>query len=185
VEGERIVCVANFRPEKNIVGLIDAFHLLRASSGRGHLILVGSLRNRAYAQCVHEVIAARSLSDHVTVLGEREDVPALLGSVDIGVLASTAEGMPLTLIQYGLAALPVVVTEVGECPEAVAFGEAGLVVKPSDPGAMARALESLLANPSLRKRLGAALRDHVQPRFSRERSVAKVLNLYERLVACP
>ena len=115
--------------------------------------------------------------------GERDDVPELLAAVDVFVLSSRSEGMPISILEAMAAGLPVVASAVGGVPELVVDGETGVLVPPGDPDALAEALRRLLQDPELRRRLGAGGRERARDEFSLERFRREHLELYERLLA--
>jgi glycosyltransferase involved in cell wall biosynthesis len=117
----------------------------------------------------------------VELLGERDDVPQLLAGSDIFVLSSASEGLPMSLLEAMAAGLPVVASAVGGVPELV--GDAGLLVPPRDHQALAEAIARLIADPALRRELGAAGRRRVETEFSLEEFRAAHVALYERLLA--
>jgi glycosyltransferase involved in cell wall biosynthesis len=119
----------------------------------------------------------------VELLGDRDDVPDLLGRSDVFVLSTLSEGMPISILEAMAAGLPVVASEVGGIPEIVVDGETGLLVPPGDADALAGALRRLLDDPELRRRLGAAGRARVEEHFDVARSRRAHLALYERLLA--
>ncbi|MGH9945427.1 MAG: glycosyltransferase, partial [Pyrinomonadaceae bacterium] len=148
--GGRIVCVANFRRQKDHLTLVRAMARVADESPAAHLLLVGVLVDHSYVAEIQAEIAARGLAGRVTLLGERRDVGALLRACDVGVLSSSSEGLPLALVEYGLAGLPAVATDVGQCAEVLAEGRAGLLVPPGDPAVLAEALLTLLRSPERR-----------------------------------
>jgi len=101
----------------------------------------------------------------VELLGERDDVPALLARSDVFVLPSRSEGMPMSVLEAMAAELPVVASAVGGVPELVSDGETGALVPPGDPEALAAALAPLVADAGMRARLGRAGRERVQREF--------------------
>jgi len=80
------------------------------------------------------------------------------------------------------AGVPVVATAVGGTTEVVVQGETGLLVPPADPVAMADAIATLLRDPSLCRQFGAAGRKRVEQYFSIDHTVAKTVDLYEKLL---
>jgi glycosyltransferase involved in cell wall biosynthesis len=92
--------------------------------------------------------------------------------MDVFALASRSEGMPGALVEAMGAGLPVVATNVGGIPEVVTDGVDGLLVPPSDPQALARAIETALGRPEL----GRAAAQTAQTRFS----LATMIDGYER-----
>jgi glycosyltransferase involved in cell wall biosynthesis len=118
------------------------------------------------------------VADRVRFLGRRDDVPALLAAADALVLPSSVEGLPLVVLEAMAAGRPVVATAVGGTPEAVVDGETGLLVRPGDVDALARAVDSLLADPERAGRLGEAGRVRVRERFDADAAAQRILGLY-------
>ena len=98
-------------------------------------------------------------------------------------LSTGSEGAPLSVLEAMAAGLPVVASAVGGVPEIVADGATGLLVPPDDAAALAAALEQLLADAALRRRLGAAGRERVRVRFDLAELQRAHLELYARELA--
>jgi glycosyltransferase involved in cell wall biosynthesis len=174
--GTRVVCVANFRPQKDLLTLIAAFAQVRGAIPSAHLLLVGSRVDAEYATRIEA--AAAALGPSVTILGERDDVSAVLKGCDVGVLSSASEGLPLALLEYGQAGLAVAATAVGQVAEVLDRGNAGLLVPVRDAGRMADALMELLSSEARRTTLGAALADRVRRQYSATASVSGICEIY-------
>ena len=112
--------------------------------------------------------------------GSRGDVPDLLARADVFVLASRSEGAPISILEAMAAGLPVVASDVGGVGELVVDGATGLLVPAGDPAALAAALERLLADPELRRRLGAAGRERARERFDLRAARDAHVSLYVR-----
>jgi len=182
--GSRIVCVANIRPQKDHFNLLQAMLVLKAKFPGAHLLLVGDFADREYCDSVLREISQLGLGGHVTYLGARHDVPAILRSCDIGVLGSLSEGLPLSLLEYGMAGLPAVATDVGQCPEVLDDGAAGVLVPPADPRKLAGALASLLTSPERRVALGERLKQRVEAEYSAEKVVSRICDVYSHVLGC-
>ena len=156
-----VLCVANHRVEKDYDNLMDAMVLLMAEEGSeidgpisvtvvaaGAGPLLDGARRRARAM---------GLEGRLQLLGHRDDVGSLMGAADAFVLASRFEGLPVALMEATTAGLPVVATEVGGIPEALAGGAGELLVPPQNPEALAAALDRL-RDPVVRRRLSDASR---------------------------
>jgi glycosyltransferase involved in cell wall biosynthesis len=180
--GSRIVCVANFLPEKDHLTLIAAMERVIQKQPNAHLLLVGGGRNSEWGRAVTYRIKLAGIEGNVSMLGQRRDVMEILRSADIGVLSSMVEGLPLALIEYGEAGLPVVVTSVGQCGDVVDHGNAGLAVPPRQPDQMAAALLQLLQSPAERSTLGHALRRRVHESFNPSKCVESVYATYDQLM---
>jgi glycosyltransferase involved in cell wall biosynthesis len=115
-------------------------------------------------------------------LGVRRDVYAILKACDIGVLSSACEGLPLALIEYGMAALPAVATNVGQCGEVLDEGRAGILVASASPEPLAEALLSLLKSPERRLALGKQLHRRVKERYSADAVMKQVCQIYEKIL---
>jgi len=120
----------------------------------------------------------------VELLGSRADVADVLRSVDVLVFPSvpTGEGMPGVLIEAGLSGLPVVATAVPGVRSVVEDGTTGFVVGPDDMEAMTEALARLVADPLLRRTMGAAARRRCLDRFTLDQVVANWSSFLSPLV---
>ena len=118
----------------------------------------------------------------VTILGWQSDIERVLLAADIVVLTSDNEGTPLSLIQAGMAGLPVVTTNVGSVPEVVLDGSTGIVTG-LDIQEVAEALEKLVNDKVLRSKLGAAAQKFTMSNFGVERLVHDHEELYVKLLS--
>jgi glycosyltransferase involved in cell wall biosynthesis len=109
-------------------------------------------------------------------------VPEQLHSFDIFAAASRldSESFGVAVIEASACGLPVVVTRAGGLPEVVRRGETGLVVERENPAALAEALQRLIDDPTLRARLGAAGRAHVQACYEWDTSVQTMIDVYRQ-----
>ena len=118
----------------------------------------------------------------VTVLGWQSDIERVLSAADIVVLTSDNEGTPLSLIQAGMAGLPVVTTNVGSVPEVVLDGVTGFITA-LDVEQIADALEKLVADKGLRAQYGDAAQKFTLSHFGVKRLVSDHEELYKKLIA--
>jgi glycosyltransferase involved in cell wall biosynthesis len=118
----------------------------------------------------------------VTILGWQSDIERVLSSADMVVLTSDNEGTPLSLIQAGMAGLPVVTTNVGSVPEVVLDGMTGIVTG-LDVQEIADALEKLANDRVLRTKLGAAAQEFTMSNFGVKRLVHDHEELYKKLIS--
>ena len=117
----------------------------------------------------------------VTVLGWQSDIEKVLSAADIIVLTSDNEGTPLSLIQAGMAGLPVVTTNVGSVPEVVLDGVTGNITD-LDVQEIANALQKLATDKALRERLGLAAQEFTLANFGVQRLVHDHEELYKKLL---
>lgn len=179
-EGARVVTiVANLHPVKGQEEAIDAVALLAPRLPDLHLVLVGEGERRPL---LAERAAARGVGERVHLVGHRTDVPALLARSHVLVSSSHAEGLSNSVIEGMAARLPVVATGVGGTPELIADGKTGLLVPPRAPETLARALERVLAEPALARRLGNAARRFVEQELSVDRMARAFAALYDAVL---
>lgn len=166
-EGTTVVgAVANLRPVKGLDIFLQAAGLLRSCAPAARFVVVGDGPER---RRLEHLCQALGLSERVSFLGKREDVPELLPGFDVGVLPSRSESFSNALIEYLAAGLPVVCTDVGGCREAVEDGTNGFVVPEGDPAALAEGIARALGDGS--KGMGERNRRKAQALFSGTGSV--------------
>ena len=165
--------------EKNPLTLVDALARLSVPF-RAALVGDGPLAGDVAAR-----VAALGLEDRVSVRRyPAAGGAAVLSALDVYVLPSIHESFGIGLLEAMRAGLPVVASRAGAIPEVVAEGTTALLVPPGDAAALAGALERLLVDPALRRRLGDAGRAHAA-RFS-VRALADALDaVYARAAARP
>ncbi|MDN5872257.1 MAG: glycosyltransferase, partial [Nitrococcus sp.] len=115
--------------------------------------------------------------------GFRNDLPRVLPNLELVVHPARREGLGVALLQAAACGVPTVACRAGGIPEAVRDGENGLLVEPGDTGALASAVNRLLAEPALARRYGAAGRVLVQRAFSIEAMVRGNLAVYAKISA--
>lgn len=123
-------------------------------------------------------IVARGLQDRVRLLGYRADVETVLAALDIFVLSSQSEGLPMAILEAMASGLPVVSTRVGGVEEVLEEGRTGLLVEPRSPDALAKAIAHLAGDRQRRERMGSAGRERARREFSLEAMVADYERLY-------
>lgn len=173
-------CVARLSDEKRHCDLIDALGELvnRGHDVRLDLVGDGTLRDALTSQ-----VSRLGLGERVAFLGSRDDVPELLHRLDLFVLPSRFEGLPLTVLEAMATGLPVVATRVGSLDEVVEEGRNGLLVPAEDPAALADALEKLVTDADLRERMGREGRTLAESTFSLSAAARRHEELYLRTLS--
>jgi glycosyltransferase involved in cell wall biosynthesis len=174
----RIVTVGRLQAPKDTLTLVRALEKL--PRGAYTAVIVGDGPDRP---ALEAEIGRLGLDSFVQVVGERNDVAERLAASDLFVLSSRSEGLPLSILEAMAAGLPVVATNVGGVPELVLDGETGFLVPPGNPQSLAGAMERLLEDSALRRRLGAAGRLRVEEGFHLESTRRAHLDLYTALLA--
>ncbi|MDT8414774.1 MAG: glycosyltransferase [Flavobacteriaceae bacterium] len=181
LDGKRIICLANFRPQKNHLLLLSVFGELLKDFPEWTLHLAGKNFEDAYFQQIQQYIEANHLQKSVFIYDSRDDIHHILSQSDIGVLPSQSEGFPLALLEYGLAGLPVVVSNVGECAGILGNPPQGLLVALNDAKQLKASLSLLMSDKETAIRLGLGFKNRVQKHFSPEKIIEKLLKCYNEL----
>jgi glycosyltransferase involved in cell wall biosynthesis len=176
IHGDRPVlgCFGSHYPVKGQAHLLEAMARVSASRPDARLLLAGrgplqgELQRRA---------RTLGLENAVRFLGFRDDIPGLLQAIDVFVLPSLSEGLPLALLEAMANGKPIVATRVGGVPEVIADGESGLLVRPGSPDDLAAAVLRLLADRGLAARLGQTARE----RASRDHTLTAMVRAYQDL----
>ena len=126
--------------------------------------------------------AALGVGTHCLFTGVRPDVGDLLDLVEVVVLPSRSEGLPFALLEAMALGKPVVATDVGGSPEVVEHGLTGLLVPPQAPNALADAIAFLLDRPDAAARMGERGRARVGERFTLDRMIRSLENVYASLL---
>jgi glycosyltransferase involved in cell wall biosynthesis len=175
--------VAHVLPHKGYDDLIQALALLQEKLPRAKCLIVGRAPRARYLRKLLQRAERLSVRDRLIVVGFQEDVVPFLHAMDVFVLPSRTEGLPITILEAMAAGKPVVATAVGGIPEVVRDGETGLLAPPSDPGRLAEAVLRLLEAPTLAKAMGGAGRAWVERAFGLEQEAKQTCALYRQVLA--
>jgi glycosyltransferase involved in cell wall biosynthesis len=178
-EGLRVVCVANFKPEKGHRDLLRAIAIVRQRVPHVRLLLVGTTSDAKYRLVLENDLRRLDLTDSVSFLEQRRDVEQILAQCSVGVLSSHHEGLPLALLEYGLARLAVVATDVGECAAVLGGGAFGIIVHARQPLALASAIERLLTENKLRLALSDRFHRQVSDNYSEREALSRLCAIYQ------
>ena len=170
--------VGRFGPVKGYDTFLEAAALLRARQPKVQFLLVGEGGEEVRLKRLAEQLR---IEDRILFLGWQHDIPEILSALDLFVLPSRNEGMSRTLVQAMAMGKPIVATRVGGVPEVLGEGEAGLLVPPDDPVQLSQAIELLLTDGELARKLGEGGKRRA-PAYSAERMVAEIESLYETLL---
>jgi glycosyltransferase involved in cell wall biosynthesis len=174
--------IANFRIPKGHRFLIEAAGLICKKMKNAKFLLIGDEGDGSLKGEVERLINKMNLKDNVRILGFRDDIRELLNLIDIFVLSSVSEGLPLSVIEAMAASKPVVATDVGGLPEIVIPDETGFLVKAGNAHDLAARLEVLLEDDNLRRRMGIRGRKVVEEKFSLDVMIDNYQKLYAELL---
>ncbi|HEY5997800.1 MAG TPA: glycosyltransferase family 4 protein [bacterium] len=161
--------------QKGVGYLIKAMQLVVKEFPKATLLIAGDGELRSQLDCEAKQL---DLDENVHFVGPRLDMPEILRILDIYVLPSLWEGLPLVLLEAMAAALPVVATDVGGNREVVRDGRNGFLVQPCDSPALAKALLNLIADADMRASFGEQSREIFESEFALPRMVENYEKLY-------
>lgn len=170
-----LISVGRLHRVKDYPSLLRAMAIAIADMPALRLFILGDGPERSRLE---NLAASLGVDRNVEFLGVRHDVGYWLAQADAFVLASVSEGLPVALIEAFAAGLPAIVTDAGGMPEVVGCCGAGIVVPPSQPEALARAILALARDPARLRALGEAARRCYAAHFTLERMVADYFRLY-------
>ncbi|MFA4989589.1 MAG: glycosyltransferase family 4 protein [Candidatus Omnitrophota bacterium] len=167
--------VACFKPQKCPQDFIKLAGLVNRSIPGVKFILAGDgiLRKR-----VERLIAGSHLEGKVILTGWRRDIRRVLSALDVFVLTSLWEGLPVTVLEAMAAAKVVIATDTGGVREAVENGRTGFLIQPHDVEGLAKKLVSLLMEDELRVKLGRSAREYLKYHFKADAMIGNTEALY-------
>ena len=176
---KRIVCVANLKKPKNHIAILIAFHELKLHKLGWSLHLIGKDYQDGYSRILKEFVSTNNLENHIFIYNSRNDIQHILSQATIGILASTQEGFPVALLEYGLAGLAVISSNVGYCSSIIKEDFNGLLFTPSDGKQLPQQLCKMISYPELRTSFGLHLQQIVVSNYSKESIVIVLLEKYK------
>ena len=167
-DGKRIILLANLKNPKNHILLLEAFNYLDLKRDNWSLHFVGKIFKDNYSEKILNFINKFNLNECVYLYDIKSDIKNILSQANIGVLCSTDEGFPVTLLEYGLAKLPVISSNVGFCPEIIIDKKNGLLFESNNVTDLSINLKSLILNKNSQIQFGENLHLLVKEKYSDE-----------------
>lgn len=181
LEGEnhkRIVCLANLKNPKNHVTLLTAFISSEVYKKNWTLHLIGKDFNDAYSTNLKAIIKENGLENSIFIYDACQDVKFILSQATIGVLSSTYEGFPVTLLEYAQAKLTVVSTNVGYCKNLIDHNSNGLLFDPLDSDKLSNHFIYLTNTTEICANFATQFQTDIEANYSKE----AIINNYLKLI---
>lgn len=172
----KFICVANLRPQKDHLTLIKAFENF-ANNKYVSLHLIGEDPGTVYSKKILNYIDKSPMSNIIFYYGSQTNIIGFLLDGDIAVLSSISEGLPVALLEYGLAGLPVISSDVGQCKEVI--GENGIIVSSKSINELSKGLDYYYSNIEERVKDAKDFNVRISRLYSEEAVIEKVLNFYQ------
>ncbi|MFN8005673.1 MAG: glycosyltransferase [Terriglobia bacterium] len=174
--------IARFSVQKGHEYTIDAIPEIIRVYPQARFLFVGDgpQREKCYKR-----VEALGVDSHVIFAGEREDIADILSALDLFLLTSIYEGLPLSILEALSVGVPVVATQVSGTPEAVLHEKTGLLIPKADSSAVAAAVIRLLGDVELRVRMSRQSQLLIKHHFNRKFLIKQVEEFYDQLLAAP
>jgi len=170
--------------DKGVGDFVEAARQLKQAGIKVRFALVGNTHSSNPRAVPLTKLQSWAKEGIVEYWGRREDMPDVLRQCHIVCLPSTyAEGVPRVLLEAAATGRPMVATDAAGCREVVRDGETGFLVPAADPKALGEAITRLVVDADLRARMGARAREVAEAEFDERITVAKTLDVYDRLLA--
>ncbi|HEY7039069.1 MAG TPA: GT4 family glycosyltransferase PelF [Methylomirabilota bacterium] len=187
----RIGFVGRVVPIKDVKTFIRAVKIVAGAVPGARAVIAGpGDEDPEYLAECQALAATLGVADRVEFTG-RVDVKQIYPRIDVLVLTSISEGLPLVILEAAAAGVPLVSTDVGACRELLegrepadrALGASGLVTGLADPGATAQAIVGLARDPGLREEMGRAARARVRAHYQEADLIRRYREIYRGLIA--
>ena len=177
---KRIVFLANLHAPKNHILALKAFLNSKIASQDWTLHLIGKDKQDDYSQELKNFIHQNNLQEAVFIYGSCNDVKSILGQAKVGILVSSYEGFPVTLLEYAMAELIVISTDVGYCSTIIQNEATGYLIA-SDNEAQLQDVLIKIANESHKNAtLAKNLNTFVKNNYSPEKVIQKIMEAYQK-----
>ncbi|WP_374692417.1 glycosyltransferase family 4 protein [Accumulibacter sp.] len=178
----RILFLGRLRQEKGVLDLLQALAKLREA----HPDFVVTCAGDGDLAAIHRYAQDLGIAERVHLPGwvDGAEKEKLLSEASLFVLPSYFEGLPVGVLEAMAYGMPVIATDVGGVRDAIGE-DAGVLITPGDIAALAQAIEAVLDNPTLNKKMGLAGRGRVEELFATERVMNRIGDLYATLGVAP
>lgn len=162
--------------------LIDACGRLREALKNFYVLLVGKISDLSYFEECKQRAVELGIQDKVIFTGHKDTVSHILADTDIFVSPSLFEAFPRSVLEAMGAGKPVILTDVGGCPEAVEEGISGFVVKAKDSTSLGDRITRLAKDPKMRKGMGDSAKMRAEMMFGIDQNVRETERVYKDLL---
>lgn len=170
--------IGRLEPQKGHKYFLEAIKMLNGAHKNAKFLIIGEGSLKEDLACRVEQLA---ICDKVEFLGFRNDIPKLMNQIDLIVLPSIYEGLPLVALEAQAMGKPMVATNVDGTPEVVINHKTGIVVPPKDSKALKEAIELFLDDKNLVVQMGQAARTHIEKMFDLRKQINNTEELYRML----
>ncbi len=179
---KRIVFLANLHHPKNHLMALRAFFNSQIANEGWTLHLIGKDKQDAYSAELRCFIAENELQEAVFIYGSCNDVNSILKQANVGILVSSYEGFPVTLLEYGNAALTVICSDVGYCNTIIQDGITGHLIPPNEEQLLEQALIKVSKESQKNEMLAKNLNTFVQTNYAAKKIIQDIQEFYAKSI---
>lgn len=182
-EPGRVLFAGRLVPLKGVMDLVHAIARLEPGV-RPTVVLAGAETDRDFARRLRSVVTQLGLEDRVVFAGlmTRDQLAGEFERASCLVLPSYQENAPMVIQEAMASGLPVIASGICGIPYQVKHGETGLLIAPGNVAELAQALETMLRDAPLRRRMGAAARQCAEQSYRADVVARKTVDLYRRIL---
>ncbi len=160
--------MANLRPQKNHFLVVEIAEFLKKTNPDWSFHLIGKDFNDDYSKSLKKAIIEKKLEETIYLYGSCNDVAVILTQVDIGLITSVSEGLPVALLEYGKMGLPVVSSSVGDITNVIKNKFNGILIPNFEAISYHEALVNLIKDETLMIQYGKELKDEINKNYTPE-----------------
>jgi glycosyltransferase involved in cell wall biosynthesis len=176
---KRIVFLANLHYPKNHIIALQSFLASQIATKGWTLHLIGKDKNDSYSEELKNFIQQNNLQEAVYIYGSCNDIQNILKQAKIGILVSSYEGFPVTLLEYGMAQLTVISTNVGYCSSIIQNDKTGYLIASDNKKQLEDAFRKVVNESHKNTALAHNLNTFVKDNFAQEKVIQKIMLAYQ------
>lgn len=180
-----VLCLAPVAPYKNQLSVVKAIPSVIREHPKARFVFVGEFSAREYYALIQQFVHDNALESHSLFTGfirSYADLPKYYNLADVYILPSFAEGLPKVLLEAMSCGRAVIASHIPQNREAAKKGDEILFVNPEDPSDIASAINTLLADPELRQKMGEWARQTIINHFSPEVIARGIIEVYQQIL---
>lgn len=181
IEGKRVLYLANLRPQKNHLMLVEVVNSIRKNFPDWTFHLVGSDLKDTYSETIKSKIKEYQLEEVIFLYGAKKDIESIINQSDVGVFTSNSEGLPVALLEFGLFKKPVVTTNVGQIPFVVKDNFSGFISEPKEVVAFSTNLATILKDEKLRVKFGDELHKSIVENYTEQVVISNYISWVSKI----
>jgi glycosyltransferase involved in cell wall biosynthesis len=181
--GKRIVFLANLHTPKNHLLALKAFMNSEIYKDGWTMHLVGKDKLDNYSEVLKNFISHNNLQDSVLIYGSCNDVKCILKQAKVGILVSSYEGFPVTLLEYGMANLIVVCTDVGYCNTIIQNRKTGYLIPPDNSELLKKTFLTIANETKENEVLANNLNTFVEVNYAPEKVIQSIIMGYKKYLS--